>query len=405
MDDIATKFEYLKETKNLIKQAIIDKGITVSDTDTFRSYADKISSITVGETINNQNKTITENGTYTADEGYTGLGEVVVNVAITIPPSITTLGCRFWGDAIDNTGSTRDYRWSGSSTSNDYSYWYSRCGTNRGVAKKYSTSNAITWSDDSVKIDGTNIYGFSLSNLYSYIPPSYIDITLELVFDIWQYNTSEVSYLLNNIESGGNSIRINTNNQLYGASYTGTSSSNRTFIPTSYIKIPLNKRVYCCYRKRAGELSLFSSLMDDTMITNVDDTWYDNVDCAYCVGYNPNPDGSVPKYSIGQSYINVCSARIYSRYISDEEMMGNYKFDKERYNIPTFKTLTINPNVSTATVTLTADGYEQEEATYFPNTIRVVEGTEVAYSVSADGYTTQTGTITVNDTQTIDITL
>lgn len=34
-----------------------------------------------GTEINNQNKTITENGTYTADEGYTGLGEVTVNVS------------------------------------------------------------------------------------------------------------------------------------------------------------------------------------------------------------------------------------------------------------------------------------------------------------------------------------
>lgn len=36
--------------------------------------------IKVGE-INNQDKTITENGTYTADTGYTGLGEVTVNVS------------------------------------------------------------------------------------------------------------------------------------------------------------------------------------------------------------------------------------------------------------------------------------------------------------------------------------
>lgn len=34
-----------------------------------------------GVTINNQDKTITENGTYTADEGYTGLGTVTVDVA------------------------------------------------------------------------------------------------------------------------------------------------------------------------------------------------------------------------------------------------------------------------------------------------------------------------------------
>ena len=37
--------------------------------------------IKVGVEINNQNKTITENGTYTADAGYTGLGEVTVNVS------------------------------------------------------------------------------------------------------------------------------------------------------------------------------------------------------------------------------------------------------------------------------------------------------------------------------------
>lgn len=38
-----------------------------------------------GVTIKNQNKTITENGTYTADSGYTGLGTVTVSVAP--PPS------------------------------------------------------------------------------------------------------------------------------------------------------------------------------------------------------------------------------------------------------------------------------------------------------------------------------
>ena len=33
-----------------------------------------------GVTIKNQNKTVTENGTYKADSGYTGLGTVTVNV-------------------------------------------------------------------------------------------------------------------------------------------------------------------------------------------------------------------------------------------------------------------------------------------------------------------------------------
>ena len=35
---------------------------------------------TGGTTINNQDKNITSNGQYTADEGYTGLGTIIVNV-------------------------------------------------------------------------------------------------------------------------------------------------------------------------------------------------------------------------------------------------------------------------------------------------------------------------------------
>ena len=45
---IADKLTYLSGTKDAIKQAIIGKGVEVSDTDTFRSYADKITSIQTG---------------------------------------------------------------------------------------------------------------------------------------------------------------------------------------------------------------------------------------------------------------------------------------------------------------------------------------------------------------------
>lgn len=45
---IQDKLTYLSGTKDAIKQAIIGKGVEVTDTDTFRSYADKISSIQSG---------------------------------------------------------------------------------------------------------------------------------------------------------------------------------------------------------------------------------------------------------------------------------------------------------------------------------------------------------------------
>lgn len=42
---IQEKLDYLEDTKQAIKQAIIDKGVEVSETDTFRSYANKVGEI------------------------------------------------------------------------------------------------------------------------------------------------------------------------------------------------------------------------------------------------------------------------------------------------------------------------------------------------------------------------
>ena len=49
MGTIADKLEYLNDTKTAIKGALQNRGVAVSDTDTFRSYADKIGQI--GETV------------------------------------------------------------------------------------------------------------------------------------------------------------------------------------------------------------------------------------------------------------------------------------------------------------------------------------------------------------------
>lgn len=48
MGTIADKLTYLNATKAAIKAAITDKGVSIADTDTFRSYADKIASIETG---------------------------------------------------------------------------------------------------------------------------------------------------------------------------------------------------------------------------------------------------------------------------------------------------------------------------------------------------------------------
>ena len=58
------KLNYLLDTKEAIKEAIVNKNVEVSDTDTFRSYADKIDSININQGI------ITESSVQSPDVSY-----------------------------------------------------------------------------------------------------------------------------------------------------------------------------------------------------------------------------------------------------------------------------------------------------------------------------------------------
>ena len=51
MGSISEKLEYLNETKEEIKTAIKNKGVTIADTDTFRSYANKIANLKTTPTL------------------------------------------------------------------------------------------------------------------------------------------------------------------------------------------------------------------------------------------------------------------------------------------------------------------------------------------------------------------
>ena len=61
MGTTAEKLAYLQDTKNAIKTKLIEKGVAVSDTDTFRSYADKIGEI-IGESSSGEGGAIPTDG-------------------------------------------------------------------------------------------------------------------------------------------------------------------------------------------------------------------------------------------------------------------------------------------------------------------------------------------------------
>ena len=62
-----------------------------------------------GSPINNQDKTITENGTYTADSGYTGLGTVTVNVGDFEAPIEMKFGNSKWTQVPNSIMSAIDW--------------------------------------------------------------------------------------------------------------------------------------------------------------------------------------------------------------------------------------------------------------------------------------------------------
>lgn len=113
MGTIAEKLTYLEGTKSAIKDAIIAKGVEVADTDTFRSYAEKIESIEAGGSCESQSKeiNITDNGTrvVTPDEGYL-LDQVTVTTNVTTGKPVIPNGISF-AKSTWSTFDTTPYDW------------------------------------------------------------------------------------------------------------------------------------------------------------------------------------------------------------------------------------------------------------------------------------------------------
>ena len=85
MGSLADKLSHLNETKTAIKNAIVEKGVDVADTDTFRSYAEKISAIESGSADNYLGRIVTEDGT---------LQIPTTSYTFTMPDNITKIGTR-----------------------------------------------------------------------------------------------------------------------------------------------------------------------------------------------------------------------------------------------------------------------------------------------------------------------
>lgn len=103
---IESKLNYLFGTKNEIRSAIQEKGVSVPADTTFRQYADKIRAIETGSTmppeieLNLQEKTANPTGAQfevTPDASYDGLSKVVVTGEVNLKPENIAYGVTIYG--------------------------------------------------------------------------------------------------------------------------------------------------------------------------------------------------------------------------------------------------------------------------------------------------------------------
>ena len=170
MGTITDKLNKLAETKSAIKTAIVNKGVSISDTDTFASYADKIASISGG------GSTATEgiygvfiydtNGNLTKPEEWdTTNNDLAVGVAV------IDENCSF---VIGKTQKYSEIAWSNTLNGTSVSGIVTTADINiakidyageanssivRGLTS--GETNAFNWAyDKTITVNGTTLYGY-----------------------------------------------------------------------------------------------------------------------------------------------------------------------------------------------------------------------------------------------------
>lgn len=372
---IEDKLSYLNETKQQIKQAIISKGVNIADSDSFRSYADKISNISGGGSIEPK-------------------------------PSISGFGLVGYADALANTAKGEH--------STSASNWY----TLDGSFLSQGGSPASYWVENGLKITSTKNPYMRFGSPFKFVTQAN-GFTIEGVFTLTKdiSGTSQAKIIFGSVQSGGATLRIYPNtNSIYGSSYDKSTGSN-VFIYivdgggstgedlSNSIYCPINKPVYACFRYDGNKLSLYTTV-SNTIYTSTESypVLGESSDGRMCIGYDGNSTGQIGDTAYNADMI-AHSFRYYKRCITDEEMHNNLAFDRARYNIPTDYRddviFTINPTPSTAEVILTSEGYTQEG-----NSIAVKQGDTVEYTVRARGYIIQSGSAVASaSSPTLDITL
>ncbi len=210
-----------------------DKSITISSNGSYNLSPDEtfdaMSSVSItvnvpAQQINNQNKTITENGTYTADSGYTGLGEVTVNVTDSEYTANLVLSQRILG------GSALPY-----------------------IPLEYIESTGTQYIDTGKILTQNNSVEFKIRT------PN--DTSSDIKMNFGSRNNANSNNISSNFQNNNLAIDFNNSNySTYRATYSGIQ------VETEYI-LYCSKNTRKIYDKNRNILAENNTICNDTIIT------------------------------------------------------------------------------------------------------------------------------------------
>ena len=182
MGTTSKKLQKILTTKENIKQAIINKGVNVSDSDTFSSYASKISQIEAGESIALNANTVDK-----LDDGWQ-FGLITTSSSAEISPSVSDYNSvsSFKNVTIPHDWSIHQPFNSKSSATYKGGYldggyaWYKRI---INLDTSQSNKQIYLYFDGIYMVSSIYINGNLVKQNYNGYNPFYVDITSHLNFD------------------------------------------------------------------------------------------------------------------------------------------------------------------------------------------------------------------------------
>jgi len=271
-----------------------------------------------GQVINNQNVSITTNGIYTADEGYTGIGTATVNVPSSdfTPNPLNTAGLCLWldGDCNTRNGLDRTKKYMENLVWNEP---YSQSAGNVEITEYYNNN---AWVDTNLLhcVDGYALYPqihCTDSN----------ELTIELVAKITETPTGSNQTLagFGTSSKGGVVVGVSTDNKVYF--YFQKAGGGGTNLNVG--SVTQGDTYYHYFRAYSNGTDCGAGLT----LTNTSDTRPKTHDSAYNSALSAYATASNTSTFTGGGFA-VGMIRVWSRALTDSEITRNYNDAKLRFN-------------------------------------------------------------------------